>query len=79
MDIAYVQRTTLINQEIGCVIEEYGKVLAASGKCIRFGLDSSNPELPPEERETNIRWLRRELDDARLAIERLMVAIDEDA
>lgn len=38
---------------LGYLVEECGEVLAATGKTIRWGQDSFNPELPPEQRETN--------------------------
>lgn len=38
-----------------------GRTLAAVGKSIRWGTQSTNPELPPEQRETNEAWLMREL------------------
>lgn len=53
------------------VVEECGEVLAAAGKCQRWGMDSVNPELPPEDQETNRDWLSRELDDLEGAIARL--------
>jgi hypothetical protein len=53
------------------VVEECGEVLAAAGKCQRWGLESVNPELPPAEQETNRDWLIRELDDLEGAIARL--------
>ena len=52
-------------------IEECGEALSAAGKALRWGLDSYNPELPPEQRETNQEWLERELDDVEGAIDRL--------
>lgn len=52
-------------------VEECGEVLAAAGKCQRWGLESVNPELPPAEQETNRDWLIRELDDLEGAIARL--------
>lgn len=55
-------------QRLGYLAEECGEVLAAVGKALRWGLDSSNPELPLEERETNQEWILRELDDLELAI-----------
>jgi hypothetical protein len=60
------------------VVEECGEVLAAAGKTQRWGRDSTNPELPRDQRETNEAWLVRELNDLRGAIDRLLVAIDED-
>jgi hypothetical protein len=53
------------------VVEECGEVLAAIGKSQRWGLDSVNPELPPEQQETNRAWISRELDDLEGAIMRL--------
>lgn len=53
------------------VVEECGEVLAAAGKCQRWGMDSVNPELPPEDQEANRDWLSRELDDLEGAIARL--------
>jgi NTP pyrophosphatase (non-canonical NTP hydrolase) len=55
-------------QRLGYLIEEAGEVLAAAGKTLRWGYESSNPELMPEERETNRAWLKRELKDLKRAI-----------
>lgn len=57
-----------INQKLGYLVEECGEVQAAVGKTIRWGLESTNPELPPEEQETNRDWVLRELDDLERAI-----------
>jgi len=43
-------------------------IFAAAGKTGRWGPDGYNPELPPEDRETNEEWLERELDDLDMAI-----------
>ena len=59
-----------ITQALGYLVEEAGEVQAAIGKSIRWGLDSTNPELPPKERETNGRWILRELLDLEGAIMR---------
>jgi NTP pyrophosphatase (non-canonical NTP hydrolase) len=56
-------------------IEECGEFIAAAGKTQRWGRKSYNPELPPNERETNEAWLRRELADVRLAMARLEMAL----
>ncbi len=53
------------------MVEECGEVLSAVGKIQRWGADSVNPLLPPEQQEKNIDWLRRELKDLKLAIARL--------
>jgi hypothetical protein len=55
----------------GRLVEESGEVLAAAGKSLRFGLDSYDPTLPVEERETNAAWLKREIDDLKDAIQRI--------
>lgn len=55
-------------QRIGWLVEECGEVQAAVGKTLRWGLDGYNPELPPEERETNRDWILRELHDLKRAI-----------
>jgi hypothetical protein len=52
-------------------IEETGEFLAAAGKTQRWGRDSYNPELQPEQRELNRDWLMRELGDLEGAINRL--------
>lgn len=63
---------------LGHLIEECGEVLAAAGKTLRWGWASVNPELPQEQQETNIVWLRRELEDLKGTIARLEKCIDED-
>jgi NTP pyrophosphatase (non-canonical NTP hydrolase) len=62
-------------QRLGYVVEECGEVLQAIGKTIRWGLESVNPELPPEQQESNAAWILRELDDLSGAIDRLKSAI----
>ena len=57
-----------IQQKLGYLAEECGEVMAAVGKTLRWGLESYNPELPEEERETNREWLLRELKDLKQAI-----------
>lgn len=59
-------------------VEEAGEFLAAAGKTQRFGRDSVNPELPPEQQETNLAWIRREAADLRGALDRLDAAIAEE-
>lgn len=56
------------NQKLGKLVEECGEVLAAIGKTQRWGLDSFNPELPFNQRETNRDWIKRELQDLKEAI-----------
>ncbi len=58
-------------------IEEAGEFVAAAGKTQRWGLRSFNPELAPEEQETNEAWLRREAADVVAAIGRLLAELDK--
>jgi len=60
-----------VGQQLGYLVEECGEVLAAVGKTQRWGLDSYNPELPPDQRETNRDWILRELRDLQNAISRV--------
>lgn len=55
----------------GKTIEEAGELLAALGKCIRWGWESANPELPRDQQETNADWVRREMADVRGALDNL--------
>lgn len=67
-----------IEQKLGYLIEKCGEVLAATGKTIRWGLNSVNPELPPKEAETNREWIIRELKDLKRAIKFVEESIDDD-
>ena len=55
-------------EKLGYLAEECGEVLAAVGKTIRWGLNSTNPELPPIDQEKNRDWIKRELLDLEEAI-----------
>lgn len=66
MNPKYRPKTT--EQKLGYLVEECGEVLAAVGKAQRWGLDSTNPELPPPDRETNRDWIMREVKDLERAI-----------
>lgn len=61
-------RPRTVDAKLGYLVEECGEVLAAAGKTQRWGLDSYNPEVPEDERETNRDWLLRELRDLKRAI-----------
>lgn len=61
---------------VGKAIEECGEVLSALGKTLRWGWDSVNPELPPEQQETNEAWVRREMADLRGALDNLERELD---
>lgn len=56
---------------MGKAIEECGELLAALGKTQRWGWQSTNPELPLREQETNAAWVKREMKDVRDALDNL--------
>ena len=62
-------------QKLGYLVEECGEVLGAVGKTQRWGADSSNPEIPPEEQEKNGDWILRELVDLDRAIRFVRAAL----
>lgn len=66
-----------IEQKLGYLVEECGEVLGAVGKSQRWGLESVNPELPPEQQETNRGWILRELQDLKRAIEFVEMDLEE--
>lgn len=57
------------DQALAHLIEECGEVIAAYGKMQRWGKLSVNPELPPEQQETNIDWVKREIRDLQKALQ----------
>ena len=57
-----------IKQAVGHLIEECGEVQAALGKTIRWGLESTNPFLPEDQRITNRQWVLNEISDLKIAI-----------
>lgn len=61
-------RSKTAEQALAHVVEEMGEAMAAAGKTLRWGPESYNPELPPGQREKNIDWLARELEDVQRAI-----------
>ncbi len=68
MDKRYLQKG--FNKQLSHVIEECGEVLSAAGKLQRWGKDSVNPLLSPEDQESNIDWLMREINDLEQTIAR---------
>lgn len=70
----YVPKTR--EQFYGYLIEECGEVLAAAGKTLRWGEMSTNPELPPGQREPNVTWLCREMNDLENAIRLMRAHLD---
>lgn len=74
----YEPKTQL--QILGYLVEECGETMAAVGKSLRWGLESTNPELPESERETNRDWILRELADLKRAVglaERMLAPSDD--
>lgn len=76
------QRLGYLTEEGGEAMAALGNLLQAVGKSQRWGIESSSPELPPEEREPNRLWLLRliaplkvELQDLAEAVERVEVAL----
>lgn len=62
---------------VGKAVEEAGEFMASVGKTLRWGWHSYNPELPPEQRETNEAWVRREIADLRGALDNLEHEMNE--
>lgn len=62
----------------GKAIEELGELQAALGKSLRWGWHSVNPELLPPDQETNVAWVRREMDDVRGALDNLERELDKE-
>ena len=62
-----------IGQRLAHVVEECGEVLAAAGKCQRWGFYSVNPLLQKQDQVQNIDWLKQELADLKSAIDRFEV------
>lgn len=60
-----------IDFAVGKTIEELGELQAAIGKTIRWGWMSYDPTLPETERETNLDWVKREMQDVRDALDNL--------
>lgn len=63
------------DKRLAHLIEECGEVLSSAGKTQRWGADSVNPLLPPDQQERNADWLWRELADLEQTIVRLRVAM----
>ena len=63
-------------EELGELAVESGKLLAALGKSLRWGWLSANPELPPDQQETNAAWVRREMIGVRREIADALEALD---
>ena len=60
-DSKYLQEG--FEKQLSHVIEECGEFLAAAGKLQRWGAHSRNLLLPEGEYETNLDWMKRELED----------------
>lgn len=64
-------RSKTVNQAFAHLGEELSEAATAVYKLLRWGPDSVNPELPPEQRETNFEWVRREMRDVAAAYDEL--------
>jgi hypothetical protein len=65
-----------VNEECGEVAIALGGIVAAIGKAGRWGWESVNPELEPEDQETNRAWLVRAMKAAKPELEDLLNAIE---
>ena len=63
--------STTIEQAVAHLAEELNEAATACAKSLRFGLEMVNPELAPQDQETNLVWLRREMRDVRASYKRL--------
>ena len=63
-------------ERLALLQEEMAEAQQAIGKILRHGLDSFDPTVPEDERETNRGWLERELGDVEFAI-RLLCGADD--
>lgn len=64
------------DKRLAHAVEECGEFLSAAGKTGRWGALSVNPLLPANEQESNLAWMRREMQDVRQAFDRLDEAIE---
>lgn len=63
-------RSTTEEQASAHIAEECAEVCAAFAKAQRWGWQSVNPELLPEQQETNHQWFLREVRDVSRSIQR---------
>lgn len=66
---AYRSKTQ--RQALAHLAEELAEAMTAAAKALRFGPECVNPELPPDQQETNAEWLDREMQDVARAWEAL--------
>ena len=64
------------SEELGEVVKEAGELSAALGKLQRWGPMSVNPDLKPEDQESNIAWVRRKRRDLSRELLDLEQALD---
>jgi hypothetical protein len=69
MDNRFLQEG--VDKKILHAAEECCELGAALMKAARWGLNSVNPLLPPEQQETNRDWIFREMKDVRATLDRL--------
>lgn len=62
-------QSTTTPQALAHLAEECGELVHAIGKLWRWGPDSVNPELPVEDRVSNMEWVLNAVEDVEGAIE----------
>ena len=63
--------STNLTQSIAHLAEEASELATACNKAIRWGLQSYNPELPEDERISNLEWIEAEFKDVKEAHKKL--------
>lgn len=66
-----------VKQKLSHLTEECAEVILEIAKAQRFGLDSKNPLLPPEQQETNRAAILREIADLENACAKVKQAISK--
>lgn len=72
----YKAQSAHVVEEIGEVMGVLGDLAAAIGKAGRWGLESFNPDLEPEDQETNRAWIMRAMAAAKPELKDVVEAID---
>lgn len=72
----YAAQSAHVVEEVGEAMKDLGDLLAALGKTGRWGLDSVDPTIPADQRETNRDWLRRALAKAKVELPDVLQTIN---
>lgn len=64
-------RSKTPEQAVAHLAEEASELAAACAKTLRWGPYSYNPELPPEQRQSNLAWMCAEMRDVLRAWDKL--------